>query len=63
MSNVGFDDKDYSVVVKNRGPSKPVEVGDLSSQQIERDWAVVGLLSHHGGREQGWKSSAQAAIV
>jgi len=56
MGKVGFDDKDYSVVVKNRGgPSKPMEVGDLSSRQID-------LLSDYGGGKQGRQSSAQAAI-
>ena len=50
MDRFGCDDTDYSVVVKNKGlPSEPVEVGDLSSRQIERDRAVAGLFSHCGG--------------
>jgi hypothetical protein len=37
-------------------------MGNLSSRQIEPDWAVDDLLSHYGGRKQSRKSSAQAAI-
>lgn len=29
--------------------SEFVEVGDLSSRQIEPDWAIPGLFSNHGG--------------
>jgi hypothetical protein len=39
--NCHFDDTDYSVVMKNRGaPSEPVEVGDLSRQDMVPDRAV-----------------------
>ncbi len=51
MNKLRFDDSDYSVVVKNRGiPSEFVEMGDLSSREIDPDRAVAELFSHHGGR-------------
>jgi hypothetical protein len=39
-----------------------VEVGDLSSREIEPDRAIADLFSHHGGRKQSRKSGTQAAI-
>jgi hypothetical protein len=59
--SVHFDDTDYSVVVKNRGPpSKPVAVGDLSSPKIEPDRSIADLLSHRVGRYQSRENGAEA---
>lgn len=51
MHKIRFDDTDYSIVVKNKGvPPKSVEVGGLSSREIDRDRAAADLFSHHDGR-------------
>jgi hypothetical protein len=64
MAKLGFDDTDYSVVVKNRAPppNSLVEMGDLSSREIEPDRAVADLFSHYGGRQQSRKSGTQVAL-
>jgi hypothetical protein len=51
MDKLLFDSSDYSVVVKNRGiPAECVEVGDLSSGEIEPDRSVADFFPHRGGR-------------
>jgi len=42
--------------------SELVEVGDLSSREIEPDRAIADLFSHRGGRKQSRKGGTQAAI-
>src|ERR1019366_10008921 len=37
-------------------------MGNLSSREMERDRAVAGLFSHHGGGQQSRESGTQAAI-
>lgn len=44
MDKLRFDDTDQSVVAKNRKPSDPVEVSDLSRRSIEPDRAMAGLI-------------------
>ena len=51
MGKLGFDDADYSVVVKNRGPPpNPWRWEIYRAGKIEPDRAVADLFSHHGGR-------------
>ena len=37
-------------------------MGDLSRREIERDKAVIGLFSHHGDGQQGWKRGPEGAV-
>ena len=58
-----FDYSDYSVVVKNRGISpESMEVGNLSSREIEPYRAVAELFSHYGGGQQSGESGAEAIV-
>ena len=51
LDKLGFDDSDYSVVVKRQGtPSEPVEVGDLSRRYVKPHRAIADLFSQHRGR-------------
>ena len=39
-----------------------MEVGNLSSREIEPDRAVAELFSHYGGRQQSRESGAEAIV-
>ncbi len=39
-----------------------MEVGNLSSGEIEPDRAVAELFSHYGGRQQSRESGAEAIV-
>ena len=51
LDKIGFDDADYSIVVReHKDDPDPVEMGDLSRRYIECDRPVAAILSHYGGR-------------
>jgi hypothetical protein len=39
-----------------------VEVGDLSSWEIEPDWAIADLFSHRGGGQQSREGGSEAVV-
>ena len=43
-------------------PTEFVEVGDLSSWEIEPDRAIADLFSHHGGGQQSREGSPEAVV-
>jgi hypothetical protein len=58
-----IDDSEYSAVVKKRGShAEFVEVGDLSSWEIEPDRAIAGLFSWRAAANKSGKAALKQLL-